>query len=291
MPGIRARGSLTMPPIVFADHAPRNVAASRLSVRIEGIGAWTRGAPDWPSMRALLRGEQGLREDAPGKPAAGALPAAERRRAPEGVLLATEIAAQACAMAARDAAGLPCVFASTQGELAITDYMCETLSVAPRELSPTKFHNSVHNAPAGYWTIATGCTAGSSAVSGYHVTFGAGLLEAAVLAAAEDTPVLFAAYDVAATGPLLEIARISRAFGMALVLAPCDEVAIPRITLTLRNRPAAITAAPAAVAALAQDNPLTAHALALLAALAGNTNSRLTLPAASGLLLDMEICT
>lgn len=267
---------------------PRAGSASPLTLGIAGIGAWTHGAPDWPSLRAVLRGEHGWRDDAPAKPAAAILPAAERRRAPDSVLLATEIAHQACLAASCEPANLPCVFTSTQGELAITDYMCATLASAPRDLSPTKFHNSVHNAAVGYWTIAAQCTAGSSAVSAYYASFGAGLLEAVTLAMADRTPVLFAAYDVAATGPLRDVAHMSRAFGMALVLTP-DENAGSRFSLALRPDTLTATAAPDCVADLAQDNPLTAHALAFLAALAGVAPARLTLPAASGLMLDMEV--
>ncbi|MGN6313471.1 MAG: beta-ketoacyl synthase chain length factor [Rhodanobacteraceae bacterium] len=261
---------------------------SRLTLGIAGIGAWTRGAPDWPSLRARLRGESGWCEDAPVKAAAGMLPPSERRRAPDSVLLAAEIAGQACTAARREPADLPCVFASTHGELSITDYMCATLASAPHELSPTKFHNSVHNAPAGYWTIAARCSAGSSAVTGYHASFGAGLLEAAALALADGTPVLFAAYDVASCGPLAEMTRTMRAFGAALVLSPGGE-ASPQLSIAMRDSGAPVTPAPACVAELAKDNPLTAHALALLAALAGATSPRLTLPAASGLMLEMEI--
>lgn len=266
--------------------------SSPLAVHIEGIGVWTRGAPDWSSLRAVLRGEQDLREDAPQRPAADALPPAERRRAPDGVLLAAEIAGQACAMAGRDPSTLPCVFASTQGELAITDYMCAILANAPRELSPTKFHNSVHNAPAGYWTIATQCVTGSSAVSAYHTTFGAGLLEAAVLCAAERTPVLFAAYDTAASGPLIEITHMTIPFGAALLLSLSPSDNAPRLTIALRtgaNPETLPQFASPGLQALAADHPLGAHALVMLAALAQEAPSRLTLPAASGLLLDMEI--
>ena len=271
-----------------ADTRTSRSATSRLTLGIAGIGAWARGAPDWPALRALLRGEAGWRDDAPAKPAAGILPPGERRRAPESVLLAAEIAGQACAAAQCEAAGLPCVFASTHGELSITDYMCATLAGAPQELSPTKFHNSVHNAPAGYWTIAAQCTAGSSAVSAYHASFAAGLLEAAVLALADETPVLFAAYDIGSSGPLAEMARTTCAFGAALVLVPGAD-ALPRISIATRSAGAAVTPVPACVAELARDNPLNAHALAFLAAVAGAAAPHLTLPAASGLILDMEV--
>ncbi|HEX6613947.1 MAG TPA: beta-ketoacyl synthase chain length factor [Rhodanobacteraceae bacterium] len=270
------------------EHEASTEHPARLIVGVAGIGAWTRGAPDWPSLRALLRGEAEWREDAPVRPAASILPPGERRRAPDSVLLAAEIAGQACAAAGRDAASLPCVFASTHGELAITDYMCATLASAPHELSPTKFHNSVHNAPAGYWTIAAQCTACSSAVTGHRSSFGAGLLEAAVLAIADDTPVLFAAYDIASSGPLAEMTRTTRAFGAALVLVPGGGP-LPRLSIATRDPGAPVAAAPGCVSDLANDNPLNAHALAFLNALSGDGGTRLTLPAASGLMLDMEI--
>ncbi len=260
----------------------------RLEFSVEGIGAWTRGAPDWPALRAVLRGERTLRADAPVRPAGNGLPAAERRRAPDGVLLAVEVAAQAAAMAQRDPAGLPCVFASSFGEPAITDYVCATLARAPQELSPTKFHNSVLNAAAGYWTIATGCTAASSAVTAHLASFGAGLLEAAALASADGGPVLFAACDVAAAGPLSDMIGTTLPFGAALVLAPRAHGA--RVAMTLRPGEAGAPAAPQlALAAIAGDNPLNAHTLALLAALAGTQASSLSLPLAAELSLDMEI--
>ncbi len=258
-----------------------------LSLRITGIGAWAPGAPDWQHLRVILRGDSTPDDDAPARPAGTILPAAERRRAPDGVRLAADVAVQATSMAGIDPAAVPCIFASTQGELAITDYVCETLARSPLELSPTKFHNSVLNAPAGYWTIATGCTAASSAVTAYHRSFAAGLLEAAVFACAEDTPVLFASCDVASTGPLTEITHTTLAFGMAMLLHPNASNGA-RLNLALHGG----TAEPVSVvtmATVARDNPANAEALALLSLLARANPSNLRLPLSSGLSLDMEI--
>ena len=259
-----------------------------LSLRITGIGAWAPGVPDWRHLHGILSGKYMPVDDA-ARPAGVMLPAAERRRAPDGVRLAAEVAAQAATMAAIDPAAVPCIFASTHGEIGITDYVCETLARAPLELSPTKFHNSVLNAPAGYWTIATGCTTTSSAVSAHHRSFAAGLLEAAVFACAEDTPVLFASCYVASSGPLVEMTRTTLAFGMALVLVP-NGSAGATIDLALgaaEHEPFAD--AGLALPGIAGDNPANAHALALLQRLAAETTSRLRLPLSSGLSLDMEI--
>lgn len=258
-------------------------------LRLAGIGAWLPGAPDWTILRAALTGERPLIEDAPARPAASVLPAAERRRAPDGVRLAAEVAAQAVAMSGLDPAQLPCVFASTHGELAITDYVCATLAQAPLELSPTRFHNSVLNAAAGYWTIATGCTRASSAISAYHRSFTAALLEAAVLACVEATPVLLVSCDVAATGPLAAMTHTALAFGAALVLVPFGASGTG---LRLALREGATTTAPPIALALqhvAEDNPANADALALLAALANAQPTRLALPLSPGLSLEMEV--
>lgn len=208
-----------------------------LTLHLEGIGWWSPGIGGWAQLAARLRAGEGLMAQAPpARAPAGVLPPNERRRAPEPVLLACEASAQACTMAARDAAGLPCVFASVHGDLAITHEMCATLAADPRELSPTRFHNSVHNAPAGYWTVATRCHAPSSAVSAWRCSFAAGLLEAAVQASADATPVLFAAYDASATGPLAEAVSASAPFALALVLAP-ERSAHTFATLQLRHQP------------------------------------------------------
>ena len=104
-----------------------------------------------------------------------------------------------------DAATLPSVFTSAHGDLAINDYMCSTLASEPTLISPTKFHNSVHNAAAGYWTIATGCHEASTALTAFDASFGAGLLEAASQCQADARPVLLVAVDVEAAGALASV--------------------------------------------------------------------------------------
>lgn len=263
--------------------------SARLEVGITGIGAWLVGAPDWAALRGVLAGAHGLASDAPARPGADLLPAAERRRAPDSVRLAAEVARQACAAAAIDPATLPCVFASSHGDVAITDYVCETLARAPGDLSPTKFHNSVLNAPAGYWTIATGCTAASSALTARHASFAAGLLESATLACADDIPVLCACCDVASTGPLAQMTRTTLPFGMALVLDP-KAARRPRLGFALRAGAAGEPVAPAlALRGVAGDNPANAHALALLAMVAARDQGRLALPLSRGLSLELEL--
>lgn len=242
---------------------------SVLRVHVEGVGLWSPQLGDFDALRAW---HAGTAVPAPGpRPPAATLPANERRRAPESVLLAVEAAGQAVAMSGRRADQLACVFGSAFGDQAITDYMCETLARAPSELSPTRFHNSVHNAPAGYWTIATDCHAPSSAVCAYRDTVGAGLLESAMQVLADRTPVLFVCGDVAGAGALADMTGSTQAFACALVLAPETS---PRTMATLALRVSAGMDAgdahPDLPAAWLDANATAAAALPLLSLLAGN---------------------
>ena len=105
------------------------------------------------------------------------------------------------------------MFASTHGDLAVTDSVCETLAKTPLLTSPTKFHNSVHNAAAGYWTIGVQCLRPYTAVSAWHYTFAAALLEAATQAVVQQEPILYVAYDIAARGPLGTMAQSAGLLG------------------------------------------------------------------------------
>jgi hypothetical protein len=260
-----------------------------LVVHIEGIGWWSPGIADWNSAADFLRGDATPPTDGDARPGAAILPPNERRRAPEPVVLACEVAMQACAMADRAPAELPCVFASVHGDLVITDALCATLAADPLELSPTRFHNSVHNAAAGYWTVAAHCHAASSAVSASHGSFAAGLLEAAIQAHAEQTPVLFAAYDNSVRGPLADVVHGSAPFGVAFVVSPQSS---PRAHATLHLRHVVDTGAPTAVptlwTALAATNPI-APSLPLFIALARQDAVSIRLRNGASSMLEIEV--
>ncbi len=191
-------------------------------MRVAGIGAWANGMPSWAAMRAVARGEAEPQADAPRRPSTDLLPPNERRRAPDTVLLALQVAQAACLDANADPATLPSVFASMHGDLTITDFMCQTLAQTPTDISPTKFHNSVHNAAAGYWTIGVGCRAAATAISAYQATFAQGMLEAAMQLADGAPAVLLVASDGPSSGPLAAVSRSTGLLGVALVLARDD---------------------------------------------------------------------
>lgn len=210
-----------------------------LSVDIAGIGFWTRGLPSWAAACDFLR-DGSVDETAPAKPASRLLAANERRRAPETVAVALEVALAACEAAGADPALLPSVFVSMHGDLAITDYMCSTLTEDPRAISPTKFHNSVHNAAAGYWTIGTACNKPATALSSGDGTFALGLLEAVSQLQSGEPAVLLAAYDSQSTGPLAAISSSDGLLGGALVLMAHAAKPVARLQVEFVNMSAPV---------------------------------------------------
>lgn len=125
-------------------------------------------------------------------------------------------------MSGRDPASLLSVFASCRGDQTISDYMCRTLAEDPFALSPTRFHNSVHNAPAGYWGIASGAIGTSSAISAEPRWPGLSLLDAITLALCEQQPVLWVCSETCGSGPLLRLSGYTAGMACALVIAPPD---------------------------------------------------------------------
>jgi hypothetical protein len=141
------------------------------------------------------------------------------------------------------------------------------LASSERFISPTRFHNSVHNAPAGYWSIAAQAMTASTSLAAYDASFAAGLLEAVVQVHASRAPRLLIAYDTAYPQPLHAKRPIPDAFAVALVLvADRTERAIARLSLALGDGDTDRCTDPA-LETLRASNPA-ARSLPLLAAFA-----------------------
>ena len=190
-----------------------------LTARVLGVGLVGPGLAGWRESRAVLAGEAPYVAAPTTIPSPEALPATERRRAGKGVKLALAAGLAACAEAGREARGLGAVFASSTGDGENLHAICEVLATSEREISPTRFHNSVHNAPAGYWGIATGAMGPSDSLAAFDASFAAGLIEAMGRLASDPTrPVVLVAYDAPYPEPLAATRPIADAFGVGLVL-------------------------------------------------------------------------
>jgi hypothetical protein len=206
-----------------------------LTAQIEGIGVLGPGFGDWPAAAAVLSGSVAGNGQATVVPLLAVLPSAERRRAALIVRLAIAAGLQATAAAERLPAQLPSIFASSGGDGPNCHELCSVLA-SDRQVSPTRFHNAVHPAAAGYWSIATGAKTSSGALSAHDASFAAGLLEALVLVASEASPVLFIAYDAPYPQPLHAVRPIADAFAVAMVLSPLTPATpFARLSVTISD--------------------------------------------------------
>ena len=189
-----------------------------ISAYLEGIGLLGPGVPDWPQGSAILAGRTPYHEQKTVLSPPASLPAAERRRASPGVMAALEVGHKACAMAGVRPADPASVFASSGGDGRICHAICSALASGDTMISPTQFHNSVHNAISGYWGIAAGAMTPSSVVSAHDGSFAAGLLEAVMLLGSEQRPVLLIACDSDYPQPLHDARPVPDTFAVALLL-------------------------------------------------------------------------
>ncbi len=187
-------------------------------VYIEAMGVVAPGLNSWQQAATILRGDDDYQ--------AGDLPALkpdmlkpnERRRTTLTIKLALQAVQDALSTNRYD--DLSTVFVSSDGDMDVVDRICRALCLPDHPVSPTFFHNSVHNAPAGYCSIATGFHAASTSLSGLNGSFAVGLLDAAVQAAVEQRPVMLVSYDTPWPAPLARFKPGRQPFGVAIIIQP-----------------------------------------------------------------------
>lgn len=247
-----------------------------VAVGIAGIGLLGPGLPGWGAAAPVLAGRAAYEPAPLTPPAPSMLPATERRRTGASVRLALAVAAEAVQDSGLPPEELDTVFASSNGEGLVITSILEALHAPDGAISPTQFHNSVHNAAAGYWGIAVGSSRPSVSLGGHDGVFATGLLHAAAQVAALGRPVLFVAHDVPMPSPLDALRPTSEMFAVAMVLVPGGG-ARGRLALSPQKGAAPPPALTGALAALHDANPV-ARALPLLAVLAAGRGAEAVLP-------------
>ncbi|UCV22952.1 beta-ketoacyl synthase chain length factor [Ferribacterium limneticum] len=262
-----------------------------LTAWIEGIGFLAPGLPDWPTARAVLRGETPLTAAPSVLPAPSILPPAERRRASRVVKLTLAVGLEAATHAGADVATLATVFSASGADGHNCHALCEQLATDDRQISPTRFHNSVHNAAAGYWGIATGAMAPCQVICAYDASFGAGLIDALGQVVLDRQPTLLIAYDSEYPEPLFAKRPVPDVAGVSLLLTPeRSERSLASITVTPTSA-AAEPLADAALEALRTAIPAL-RALPLLQKLARGKSGKICLDylPPMQLSIDIECC-
>ena len=256
-----------------------------LEARVLGVGVVGPGLPSWSGARAILAGATPYVPAPTVIPSPEALPPTERRRAGKCVRLALGAGFAAAADAGLPAKDLVAVFTSSTGDGEILHAICEALASDDRLISPTRFHNSVHNAPAGYWGIATGAMAPADSLAAYDASFAAGLLEAmGRLSAAPTAKVLLVSYDAPYPEPLYSTRPVLDSFAVGLLLGTGPG---PGISITTTRDPRATMADPSLEAT--RTGIPSARALPLLERLARGGSGRVVIDYLDDLSLAVDV--
>ena len=274
----------------MTQHSAR--AATPITVFVEGIGLLGPGLSGWAQGRQQLDGSLPYQAARCILPLPMTLPPAERRRSGAVVRVALAVAQEAVEASGLAAHALPSVFSSSSGDAINCHEICSALASGDRLISPTRFHNSVHNAASGYWGIASASMAASSVLCAHDGSFAAGLLEAMTQIVDIDGPVLLVAYDTDYPEPLFSKRPVPDTMGVALVLAPRRSArSLARITLdgsSFLTTAAADTMDHAKLESVRLTIPA-ARALPLLHAIANRKASALVLAYLDAMQLAVEV--
>jgi len=253
-----------------------------LTAYLDGVGLLGPGLDDWNTAQPILAGAADYVPRTIVVPPPMALPPAERRRVGLAVKVALAVAQEAIAGAQADAKQLASVFSSSSADGDTCDAICRALASEDRHLSPTRFHNSVHNAPAGYWGVASGAMSPATVLCAYDGSFAAGLLEATIQVSqlsqvsVNATGTLLVTYESPYPAPLHANLPHPSAFGLALALLPQQGPhSLARLQVELVEAPADRLANPG-LEALRRQIP-SARGLPLLQALASGRAGRVVL--------------
>lgn len=260
-----------------------------LSCHLAGIGLRAPGLSGWAESRAVLAGHETYRETAmPAVPEQSLLARNTVRRTTYTIRLTLQVAEEAMNAAAMPNAELASVFACSGGDASALDQIFNALTLPDRPVSPNQFNNSVHNAPAGYWSIATQSHHPSTSLSAYDGSFSAGLLEALGLLTTLRQAVLLIAYDVPPPPPLWVHRPIAAPYAVALLLTPKPAAThLGRLHLALAHGQAESRLEEVGLERLRGGNPA-ARSLPLLQIIARGRENRVVLPYLTDTLLSVR---
>ena len=166
------------------------------AVFVTGTGLWA------PGFRDAAGWARGTPDPAVTTPPAELVPAALRRRASALSRMVAEAALAAAVEGGADLARVSMVLGSAFGEIVAAVEMIGSFRTGEGMPSPTRFHNSVHNAPVAYASMATGNQGLATAVAAGDETAGMALQEAIGVLAERGGEVLLVLADEAVPAPL-----------------------------------------------------------------------------------------
>lgn len=263
-----------------------------MDVYVDGIGLFAPGLWGWSQSQPVLTNRAAYCQETIPPICTSILPRNEARRTTFTIRLALHAAQEATVGANTFLQDMCSVFTCSGGDPETLDKLLTALALSEKSVSPNLFNNSVHNAPAGYWSIATGSQQTSTSLTAYDASFAAGLLEAVGLLAVEQRPVLLVSYDVPPAPPLLPFRPVTIPFAAALLLSTHrSSLSQSRFIVNVGYEQKEDSLQDTHLEALRMGNPA-ARSLPLLQAMAEQRRGPVVLPylPASQLVVRLESC-
>lgn len=249
-----------------------------MDVYVDGIGLYAPGLYGWSESQPVLTNQIPYCQETMPPIRISALPRNEARRTTFTIRLVLHAAQEASIHASISPQEICSVFACSGGDPETLDKLLTALALPEKPVSPNLFNNSVHNAPAGYWSIATGSQQSSTSLTAYDASFAAGLLEAVSILVVEQRPVLLVSYDIPPAPPLLPFRPVEVPFAVALLLsADRSRVSQSRFTIKVVYEQEEDSLRDTLLEALRVSNPA-ARSLPLLQAMAAQQRRSVVLP-------------
>lgn len=195
-----------------------------MRARLCGVGFWTPGHTE---LGPWLAGEPGRDEAA--RPKAALLPSRLRRRTAPLTKMSCDVIERAAAQAAVELSAARFVLSSAWGEMQTTVSLLGQLAEEQPQVSPTLFHNSVHNTATGYLSIALKNHEGSTAIGAGDEGLAAGLIESFTTVLVDGEVVILSIADESIPEPFEGAGGDAIALGLCLrpvADAPSGELSI-----------------------------------------------------------------
>jgi len=186
---------------------------------INAIGLQANGLEGWTNSQTILTAQQPYQAKPLSKYSPLFLPANERRRATSTIKLALRTAEETLQNADKQTKPVPTLFACVDGDTEISAKMTSAILMDEPMVSPIHFHNSVHNAPAGYWMIGQKNQQAASAISAGEYQIATLFLEAMSQLSKEQPEILLIAYDLPIDPVIESITQPRNPFAFGLLLS------------------------------------------------------------------------
>jgi len=257
---------------------------------IQSIGVAGSHFKTWKELQAVFNGTNALSDEPSEIFKTTILKPNEARRTSVTIKMVLQAAEETLSQSAFTANQLFSVFISSDGDPNILQSICQELATEDKFISPTQFHNSVHNAPAGYWSIGHQAMKGANSLACGDSSLAGGLVEASSLLDAGEDAILLVCFDLKSPSPLNSARAINYSLAHSMIITQDQQAeSICAVDFDIKSNADDVSIMQnAALSDYCNDSPAS-RGLPFLEALASPEAKNIVLHYSSSLVLDLNM--